>query len=131
MDTRKLRARMLGTALLTASFAVLTPAAQMEAHAQTADAQSLSEERLTTYATLHRAINQARDDLQANTARVHDREARERVRHEMDQRLQGLYTAHGMPKEEYDGITFLVSIDDSVRTRVEAILAGLNVSNER
>jgi hypothetical protein len=117
-------------ALVTASFAVLTPPVQIEAQAaQTADTPTLNEERLTQYATLHRAINQARDEFQAGKARVHDAEARERLRHEMDERLAGLYEEHGMSKDEYDGITFLVSIDNEVRTRLEAILASLNATD--
>ncbi len=130
MDARKTCARFLGMALVTASFAALTPPVQIEAQAaQTADTPTLNEERLTLYATLHRAINQARDEFQAGKARVHDREARERIRHEMDERLAGLYEEHGMAKEEYDGITFLVSIDNDARTRLEAILASLNATD--
>ena len=104
------------------------PAAQVEAQAtqQTADATSnITDERLTQYAELHRAINVARDEFQAQKAAVHDREARERLREEMDERLDGLYEEHGMPKEEYDAITFMVSIDSEVRTRLEEILATL------
>jgi hypothetical protein len=130
MDTRKTCARFLGVALLTASFGVLSPPAQVEAQAQTADAPAINDERLTQYATLHRAINQARDEFQASKARVHDAEARERLRHEMDERLAGIYVEHGMTKEEYDGITFLVSIDNDVRSRLEEILASLNATDE-
>ncbi|MEX2466840.1 MAG: DUF4168 domain-containing protein [Gemmatimonadota bacterium] len=127
MDTRKTCARFLGMALLTASFAVLSPPAQVEAQAaQTADAPEVSEERLTQYATLHQAISEARDEFQAEKARVHDAEARERLREEMDERLTALYEEHGMSKEDYDGITFLVSIDNDVRSRLETILASLN-----
>ena len=130
MDTRKTWARFLGMALVTASFAVLTPPAQIEAQAaQIADTATLKDERLTLYANLHRAINQARDEFQAGKARVHDAEARERIRHEMDERLSGLYEEHGMSKDEYDGITFVVSIDNDVRTRLEAILISLNATD--
>lgn len=131
MDNRKMRARLLGTALLTAGLAVFAPAGQIEAQAQTAEAPALTDERLTVYATLHRAINQTRDELQSSKARVHDGEARERIRHETDEALARLYTEHGMAKEEYDGITFMVSIDNDVRSRLETILASLNDSDER
>ncbi len=127
MEIRTARFRFLGTALLTASFAVAAPAAQVEAQAeQTADATSeLTDERLTQYAELHQAINAARDEFQAQKAAVHDTEARERLREEMDERLHGLYEEHGMAKEDYDAITFMVSIDNDVRTRVEDIMATL------
>lgn len=130
MDTRMTRARILGMALLSATLAVAGNPAPVQAQAtQTADAPSLSDERLTQYATLHRAINQARDEFQAEKARVHDEQARERLRLEMDERLAGLYAEHAMPKDEYDGITFLVSIDNDLRTRLEAILQTLNQEN--
>jgi predicted DNA-binding protein YlxM (UPF0122 family) len=126
MDTRTARFRFLGTALLTASLAVLAPAAQVEAQAeQTAESATLTDERLTQYATLHLAISEARDEFQASKASVHDREARERLREEMDERLHGLYEEHGMTKEEYDAITFMVSIDNDVRTRLEEIITTL------
>lgn len=128
MDTRTARFRFLGTALLTASFAVAAPATQVEAQAaqQTADASSnLTDERLTQYAELHVAIGVARDEFQAEKAAVHDTEARERLREEMDERLAGLYEEHGMTEEEYDAITFMVSIDSDVRSRLDEILANL------
>ena len=134
MDIRNARLRLLGTALLTASLAVLTPATHVEAQAQeTAEAPSLTDERLTQYAELHQAINGARDEFQAAKAAVHDREARERLREEMDERLHTLYEEHGMAKEDYDAITFMVSIDNDVRTRLEEILVNLSASpgNER
>ena len=132
MDTRTARFRFFGMALLTAAFAVAVPATQVEAQAeQTADATSnLTDERLTQYAGLHQAINAARDEFQAQKAAVHDSEARERIREEMDERLRGLYEEHGMTKDEYDAITFMVSIDNDVRTRVEEIMATM-MPNER
>jgi predicted DNA-binding protein YlxM (UPF0122 family) len=131
MDTRTARFRFLGTALLTASLAVLAPAAQVEAQAeQTAESATLTDERLTQYATLHLAISEARDEFQASKASVHDREARERLREEMDERLHGLYEEHGMTKEEYDAITFMVSIDNDVRTRLEEIIATLTATDD-
>lgn len=132
METRKTCARFLGMALVAGSFAVLSPPAHVAAQAaQTADAPALDDERLTQYATLHRAISNARDEFQASKARVHDEEARERLRHEMDERLGVLYEEHGMPKAEYDEITFRVSIDNELRTRLEEILATLGATDER
>lgn len=129
MDTRTARFRFLGTALLAASLSVLAPAAQVEAQAeQTAESASLTDERLTEYASLHLAINEARDAFQASKASVHDREARERLREEMDERLHALYEEHGMAKEEYDAITFMVSIDNDVRSRLEEIITTLNAT---
>jgi len=131
MDTRNTRARILGMALFAASLAVVAHPAQVQAQAaQTADAPTLTDERLTQYAKLHRAINEARDEFQAEKARVHDTDARERVRQAMDERLEALYTEHEMTKEEYDGITFLVSIDSEVRTRLEAILQSLSATQD-
>lgn len=131
MDTRKSCARFLGMALVAGSLAVLSPPAQIAAQAeQTADAPALDTERLTQYAALHQAINKARDEFQASKARVHDTEARERLRHEMDERLAGLYEEHGMPKAEYDGITFRVSIDSDLRTQLEEILVTLGATDD-
>jgi len=131
METRKTCARFLGMALVAGSFAVLWPPAQVAAQApQTADAPALDDERLTQYATLHRAISTARDEFQGSKARVHDEEARERLRREMDERLGALYEEHGMPKAEYDEITFRVSIDNDLRTRLEEILATLGATDE-
>lgn len=129
METRTARFRFLGTALLTASLAVFAPAGEVEAQAeQTAESATLTDERLTQYATLHLAITEARDEFQAAKAAVHDREARERLREEMDERLHGLYEEHEMTKEEYDGITFMVSIDNDVRSRLEEIITTLNAT---
>jgi hypothetical protein len=131
MDTRKTCARCLGMALVAGSFAVFSPPVQVAAQAaQTADAPALDDERLTQYATLHHAIGMARDEFQAAKASVHDESARDRLRHEMDERLAALYEEHGMPKAQYDEITFRVSIDNDLRTRLEEILATLGATDE-
>lgn len=129
MNARTARFRFLGMALLTASLAVLAPAAEVEAQVeQAAESASLTDERLTQYATLHLAIAQAREEFQASKAAVHDREARERLREEMDERLLGLYEEHGMTQEDYDAITFRVSIDNDARTRLEEIITTLSAT---
>lgn len=121
MDTRT---RSLGLALLAAAAAVVAQPAPVlaQAEAQAAEAPSVSDERLTTYAELFLAISAARDEFQASKAAVHDSEARHRIREEMDERLSGLYEEHGMAKDEYDGITFMVSIDSDLRTRLDQLL---------
>lgn len=127
MDTRWTRARFLGVALITALLAALSSPGALVAQ----EAPELTDEKLGQYATLYLAITEARDEFQASKARVHDREARERLREEMDERLAGLYEEHGMPKTEYDGITFLVSVDADARERFEAILAERNANDDR
>lgn len=132
MDIRKPHTRLPGVALLTLAFAIGGQPAQVEAQAaqQTADAPSLTDERLTTYATLHQAIRDAQDDFQAEKASVHETEARERLREEMDERLAGLHEEHEMNKEEYDEITFLLSIDTEARARFEEILETLDGNDD-
>ncbi|MDZ7778906.1 MAG: hypothetical protein U5R14_03075 [Gemmatimonadota bacterium] len=132
MDTRNTRARLLGFALFAAAVAVggLPDRAEAQAAQQTADAPSVSEERLTTYATLHRAIQEAQEEFQAEKASVHETDARERLREEMDERLAALYEEHEMTKEEYDGITFLLSVDNEARSRFEEIVASLDGTDD-
>lgn len=128
MDTRSMRARLAGAALLTATLAIGAP--PEAAHAQEAvqaaqpGTPQLSEEKLQQYAALFTAITAARDEFQAQKARVHEEQARDRLRQEMDERLAALYQEHGMSQEEYDSITFLVSIDQAARTRLDSILAA-------
>jgi len=136
MDIRRMRGRVLGCALVAATLGalarpmVLQAQDQPAAAAEAAPAESLTDERLTQYAGLHRAIAEARDEFHQAKARVHDAEARERLREQMDERLHGLYEEHGMTKEEFDRITFLVSIDNELRTRFEEIQASLNATSD-
>lgn len=82
--------------------------------------------RLVEYTRAHRAISDARDDFHGQVARVHDAEGRLRAREEVESAIDTILETYEMTREEYDGITLLISIDGSLRGMFDEIMTELD-----
>ncbi len=82
-------------------------------------------ERLTQFAKAHIAINDARDEFHGKVARVHEEQARERARQEMEVQVGEILSATAMTREEYDEIILIISLDGESRAMFDEILAEL------
>lgn len=83
-------------------------------------------DRMVEYTRAHRAMNDARDDFHGQVARVHDAEGRLRAREEVESAIEAILESHEMTREEYDGITLLISIDGDLRSMFEEIMVELD-----
>lgn len=82
-------------------------------------------ERLEVFTKAFIEIAEVRERMYAELARTHDPEGKERVREELDREVEEVLEAHGMPNEEYEEITFLVSADAAYQEAFEATLQAL------
>ena len=111
-----------------AGFATLLLVAGPTAAAgQDAGQQQVSAERLTAYTKAFAEISQVRDEIQAKLAASPNKtiEAQAQLRESLKQRSEAIITAAGLTLAEYTRVTWLISIDDEVRQRFEAMLARL------
>lgn len=86
---------------------------------------SISQERLTRFATAHIAIAAARDEFHGQVARVHDEEGRLRAREEIDAKIAEILEANDMTQDEYDQLILRISLDGELRARFEEVVAQL------
>lgn len=93
---------------------------------QAQEVPHLSDAALTLYAAVHQEITEVRDELHQELSRVANKidEAQVEIRAEMRERVLAIFEAHGLPEEEYDAITFILSVDDAQQARFREIQAG-------
>lgn len=85
----------------------------------------LGVERLTTFAKVHLAIAEARDEYHGEIGRIHEEQARLRARQELNEKVAGILEDHELTREEYDHFILIISIDAETREAFEKILAEL------
>lgn len=87
----------------------------------------LSEATLSTYAAAHAEILDIRDQIHLELARAANKleEAQRNVRREMRERVLMVFEAHDLAEEEYDAITFVLSVDETQQERFRQIRVGL------
>lgn len=85
----------------------------------------LSEAMLTAYASAHAEIREVLGDAHVELARAANKieEAQTELRREMRGRILSVFEAHGITEEEYDAVTFVVSVDEEQRERFLEIQA--------
>jgi hypothetical protein len=85
----------------------------------------LSEAMLTTYASAHAEIREILGDAHVELARAANKieEAQTELRREMRGRILAVFEAHGITEEEYDAVTFVLSVDEEQRERFLEIQA--------
>ena len=93
--------------------------------AQQAPPGDLDQDMLEAYTKAHIALNAARDDYQGQLGRTHDAQEQARLRAELAERSASVLARHEISAVDYDRITALISVDESLRTRFEALLAAL------
>jgi hypothetical protein len=86
----------------------------------------ISESQMQAYAAAHLEIQSARNDLQAELARVANKtdEAQEEIRESIRLRVMDILEAHGFTEERFDAITFVLSVDELQQERFREILAS-------
>jgi hypothetical protein len=87
----------------------------------------VDEERLEVYAAAHADIRRILDDTHVELARAANKidEAQEEIRRRMRERILAVYEAHGIPEEEYEAITFVLSVDEAQQEVFREIQARL------
>ena len=113
------RALLTGAAMFVCALSMAAPA-----RAQAED-PPLDRERITQYARVHKALNDARDEFHGKVGRVHDEQGRERARVEMEEQIEEALAAGGMTREEYDRITLAISMDGEARAIFDEVLAEI------
>ncbi len=96
--------------------------------AQQESARDLTEDMLAAYTEAYIALSLARDDFQREIAGTHEIQEQARLRAEMNDRIASVLSEHEMSAEDYDWITAVISVDESLRDRFEALLAELSTS---
>ena len=86
---------------------------------------AMDRDRMTEFALVHVAVNDARDEFHGAVARVHDPEGRLRAREEVEEAITTILEEAGMTRGEYDQITLLISLDGELRTMFEEVMAEL------
>ena len=94
--------------------------------AQQAPGRDLTEGMLAAYTKAHIALNSARDDYQRALGGTHDLGERARLRADLADRIASVLSEHGISAQDYSWITTLISVEESLRARFEALLAELS-----
>ena len=90
--------------------------------AQQAPPSEVTEEVLAAYAKAHVALDAARDAYQRQLGRTHDLQEQARLRAELAETQLSVLAEHEIRQEEYDRITAVISVDQALRERFEALL---------
>ena len=93
--------------------------------AQEAPAGSLSEQRLSAYTAAHVALAAAGEAYQRQLGLTHDVVEQGRLRVELAEARASVLSEHELSAEEYALMTALVSVDEALRARFEALLEEL------
>lgn len=111
---------MMKRALVATLFTLSAMAGHLSAQ-QAPDAE-LTEEALAAYTKAHVALDAARDIYQRQLGRTHDLQEQARLRAELADLQLSVLAEHEIRQEEYDRITAVISVDQAVRERFEALL---------
>ena len=114
---------MMKRALVTTLFALFVTAGLLSA--QQAPPAELTEQALSTFTEAHIALDAARDGFHRELGGTHDLQERARLRAELAERVAAILAEHEISREEYDRITTLISVDQALRERFEALVATL------
>lgn len=86
----------------------------------------IPESQMHAYVKAHVEIQSARDDLQAELARLANKtdEAQVEIRETFRHRVMDILETHGFTEERFDAITFVLSVDESQQERFRDLLAS-------
>jgi hypothetical protein len=122
METRMRNQSLLG--LIFTALAVAMMAAPGALQAQAA-VPTVSDNKMAAYVDAFAEISRLRDDMNAQLARVSNKtdefqdELREKYRHD----VAAIIVAKGLTEQEYNYITWIVSVDQKQRDSFQALLA--------
>ena len=93
--------------------------------AQEQDIPQLGEARLAVVVAAYVEVSEARDDYHGVLGRTHEAQERDRLRAELQDRLDGILEEHEITQEEYEQIPLVISVNDEQRATFERLLAEL------
>jgi hypothetical protein len=96
--------------------------------AQEAPPGGLSEQQLSVYTSTYVALAAAGDAYQRQLGLTHDVIERDRLWVELAEARESVLSEHEISVEEYEHMTALVSVDEGLRARFEALLEELSVT---
>lgn len=82
----------------------------------------LDRDSLTSFARVHVAINNARDEFHGKVGRLHDEEGRRRAREELEAQLESIFAEAQMTQERYDYLLLAISMDGEARAMFDEIV---------
>lgn len=136
MDAPRRRRIAVGTRVAGAAlFALIAPTAlQAQDTTQVAQAdsaqvaqadapQAVAPDRLEAYAAIKLEIDEVAQRFYAELARTFEAQRKTELRAEMDAEIQAVREKHGMTDEEYERITYHISVDQALREAFEALVA--------
>ena len=96
--------------------------------AQEAPAGGLSQQQLTTYTNAHIALTAAGETYQRQLGRTHDAIEQDRLRAELAEARASVLSDHDLSAEDYELMTALISLDEGLRARFDALLEELTAN---
>ena len=117
-----LKHAILVTTLFTTTL-LTTPLA-----AQEAPVGELSQQQLSTYTSTHIALTAAGDAYQRQLGLTHDAVGQTTLRAELAEARESILSEFEITWEEYERITSLISLDEGLRARFDALLEELTVT---
>ena len=114
---------MMKHALAATLFAASVIAAPLAA--QQTPPGDVTQQVLGAYTRAHIALNAARDAYQRQLGRTHDLQERARLRAELAERRATVLSEQEIRAEVYDRITALISVNEPLRARFDALFATL------
>ena len=116
-------------ASLFALSSIVGPFAGRQVAAQQApsspSALDVTPERLGMYTEAHVALEAARDAYHLELGRTHDVQGQARLRAEFSERSMAILDEHEIMQADYEGITAMISVDQGLRERFEALRTEL------
>ena len=100
----------------------------MALDAQEAPSGGLSQQQLTTYTHAHIAITSEGEAYQRQLGLTHDAIEQDRLRAELAEARASVLSDHDLSAEDYELITALVSLDEGLRARFDALLEELTAN---
>ncbi len=123
MESRSRRAWYARAALPALALLGLVSASGLMAQQQ--EAAQIGPDRLELFARVHLSLVEARVDYHDAIGRNHDPARKLELRDAMLEHLAAIYEEHQMSPDEYENITFVISVDDAQRTSFEETIARL------
>ncbi len=100
------------------------------AQAQRPKEVQIGEEKLRAFAAAHVKISSARDERYNELGRTHEAQGKAQIRERLNQRIAQILQEHALTKEQYQRITFVISVDARQREAFEKIVAELTRGNK-
>ncbi len=96
--------------------------------AQEAPPSGVTQQRLSTYTKAHIALTSEGEAYQRQLGLTHDAVEQDRLRAELAEARTVILAEHDLSAEEYELMTALISLDEGLRARFDALLEELTAN---